>query len=327
MKARCVLVILALLICQLAVGADNFNKAGRTAMQFVKIGIGARQTALGEAGIVSVRDVNSMFWNPAAISGIQSTEASFSFNRWFADMNYYAGAAGVRLSNIGIVSLGFASLDYGNIQEALVKTGSGSSDTRTGGSFSGKDLMAGLSFSHEFTDRLSIGVTAKYLQEKLFVYSSSLVAFDVGTYYDTGFKGIKFGMSFQNFGKSVKFLDQSDREEGYDIPLIFRVGASLDLLNTGDAFFDAGPNHKLTLSFEALNTNDFGERYHVGGEYTLLGFLALRGGYRFNYDQGNLSLGVGLQQSISDLNVRVDYSFVNYTYLESPHRISLTIAY
>ena len=303
----------------------GFNKAGRTSFQFLKIGIGAQQTALGEATIAYIRDVNTAFWNPAGISGIQSTEASFSYARWFADMTYIAGAAGIRWRDVGVFAIGYSSLGYGAIPEAFA-TGS-SSDTRTGSTFTGSDMMLSASFAHEFSEALSIGVTAKYVQEKLYTYSTSLVAFDVGTYYDTGLKGIRFAMSFQNFGKSVKFLSMSDREEGYDIPLVYRVGTSVNIIDGENGFINAGPDHRFVFCFESVNSNDYGERWHIGGEYAFQKFLFLRGGYRFNYDEGNLSLGIGLRQKVADKDLRLDYAYVSYQYLESPHRITLSVGF
>ena len=317
--------ILALAVAT-ASGAD-FNKAGRTVMQFVKIGVGGHQTALGECGVVAVRDVNALFWNPAALSGIQGVEASFSYNRWFAEMTHFAGAAGIRIDGVGIVSAGYAGVDYGSIPEALVKGRGTSSDTRTGGSFGGGDVMIAIGFAREFSDQLSLGVTGKYLREKLFTYAADAFAFDVGTYYDTQFKGFRFGMSFQNFGESVKYMDQGAREEGYDLPLVFRLGTSFNLVDNREGFFSLGPDHQVVLSFEAINTNDFGERYHVGGEYAFMDFLALRGGYRFNYDEGQLSFGVGIRKPLAGVLVSVDYSFVSYERLESPHRVTVTIAF
>ncbi|HTY58853.1 MAG TPA: PorV/PorQ family protein, partial [Bacteroidota bacterium] len=283
MNRRAVVLLLVLGILAAGRVEAQFNKAGRTAFQFVKIGVGARETALGESGLASVRDVNSVFWNPAGLSGVASTEAAFSYNTWFGGMKHVAGGLGVRVGGVGIVGLSAVSLNYGDIQEALV-TGT-SSDTRTGNTFTGGDLMAGVTFCREFSDRLSIGVTAKYLQEKLWIYQAHLFAFDVGTNYDTGFKGIRFGMSAQNFGKSVQFLAVSDRTEGYDIPLVFRIGASMDIVGGTDGIVDLGADQRFTLSVESVNSNDFGERWQMGGEYTIGDLLSIRGGYRFNYEE------------------------------------------
>ena len=306
---------------------QSFNKGGRTGFQFLKIGVGARQVAMGEACISGVRDVNAAFWNPAAISGIQGVEASFSYASWFADLAYISGAAAIRWGDIGTFSLSYASLGYGDIAEALVTTGSGGSDTRTGETFTGSDLMLGVSYAREFTPQLSIGVTAKYLKEKLFVYGVDLWAFDVGTYYDTKFKGIRFAMTAQNFASSVKWLAQSDREEGYDIPLIYRIGVSIGVAGKSNAFFDLGDIHRFDMNVDAIHTNDYAERLHLGGEYIFSDFLALRTGYRVNYEEGNWSFGVGLRYGFGDVEVQADYAYVQFTYLESPHRLTVSMRF
>ncbi len=308
-----------------AVLADGFTKAGRTAFQFVKIGVGARQTALGEAGIAAIRDANSVFWNPAGLTGIGAQEASFSYSTWFADMNIVSGVVGIRWQDVGVFGLSVSSLPYGDIPEATIPLVGGSSDTRTGDSFTGHDLVAGLTFAREFTDKLSIGVTGKFLQEKLFTYSVNSYAFDVGTNYDIGYNGLRIAMSAQNFGPSVKWLNVSDREEGYDIPLVFRIGMSANLIATGDGFLDLGASNRVMLSVDAIHSNDYGDRFHIGGEYWFNDILALRGGYRFNYDEGNASFGFGVKQTVGGLALRADYSFVSYTYLVSPHRFTLII--
>ncbi len=328
MKTRIYLLCLALLVGAAPSTSRAFNKGGRASFQFLKIGIGAHQTAVGEVAVATFRDVNGVFWNPALITGVQNVEASFSYNRWFAGMSYYAGAAGVRWEGVGVFALSYAGLGYGDIEEALVTSPTGSSDTRTGSSFTGSDMVYGLSIAREFTENLSIGATVKYIREELWTYSENLWAFDVGTYYDTKFKGIRFAMSAQNFAGSVKYVSAGSQDvAGYDIPLLFRIGASIDLVSGGDAFLNAGPDHRLMLGVETVNSNDYGERWHVGGEYSFRDFISLRGGYRFNYDEGNLSFGIGLQQKISDMMLKLDYSYVSYEHLESPHRVTLTFAF
>ncbi len=306
----------------------DFNKGGRTSLQFLKIGMGARQSALGEASIALVRDVNAVFWNPANISGIENMEVSFSYVRWLADLNYAAGALGYRLGTFGTLAGYVGSLDYGNIPEALATSEAGANDTRTGSTFSGGDLVAGLTFSREFTDRLSIGLAAKYLRETLWDFDASTLAFDVGTNYDLGYKGIRLAMSAQNFGGDVEYLDQGRQSEAFDVPIVFRIGLSANLINDGgSALMDMGPSHRMRVGFEAINTNDFSERVHVGAEYLFGDLLALRGGYRFNYAEGNLALGFGLLPSVGDFQARVDYSYVQYDFLSAPHRFSLTLAF
>ncbi len=305
--------------------AQSFNRGGRTAFQFVKIGIGARQAAIGEASIASVHDINSVFWDPAGLTGVSGAQASFDFASWFAGMNYFAGAAGFRVDEIGVFAIDYASLGYGNIPEALTTIPGGSNDTRTGNTFTGGDVQLGLAYSHDFTDQLSIGVGAKYLKETLFTYGTSTLAFDVGTLYNVGYKGIHVAMSAQNFAGTVKFMSNSNNPAGYEIPLVFRIGASFGLVGSNNAFLNFGKVNRVTISAEALHTNDYTERLDLGGEYVFDNFLSLRAGYRFNYTEGNLSLGLGLKTRVSGLHLELDYAYTQYTYLESPNRITVMV--
>jgi hypothetical protein len=305
---------------------EDFNKGGRTAFQFLKIGVGARQAALGEASIATVRDANSAFWNPAGISGVEGYEASFSYARWLADMNYVAGAIAGRWGEVGTFALSIAALDYGDIPEAVV--GGSGGDARTGETFTGNDFLVGLSYARNFTDRLAIGVGVKYVQESLFDYSENTVAFDVGTTYDIGYKGLQLAMSAQNFAGSVRWLDedQADRQEGYDIPLVFRIGLSGALVGANGFMTMPGP-HRVDLSAEAINTNDFSERIHFGLEYTFNELFVLRGGYRFGYDEGNWALGAGLNPEVGGVRMRFDYAYVGYSFLAAPQRLSVSFAF
>ncbi len=318
----------ALLLSGVPTAQGQFNKVGRTAFQFLKIGVGARQSAIGEASISTVRDVNSVFWDPANLTGIETAEASFSNAWWFADLKYVSGAVGMHFEGIGVAALSVASLSYGDIPEALSSVPSGNSDTRTGNTFTGGDLMIGLSFSRQFSDQLSIGVTAKWMQEKLFTYTVSMPAFDIGTYYDTGFRGVRIAMSAQNFAGSAKWLSRSDRDEGYDIPLVYRIGAAIAVVNGSNGIFSLGDAHSVTFSTEALHTNDFTERLNVGAEYWFNNLLALRGGYRFNVDEGAWSFGAGIRlKELAGYDLRVDFAYVSYQYLESPTRLTLSFAF
>lgn len=304
----------------------GFNKGGRTAFQFVKIGVGARQAALGEASIASVRDITSTFYNPAGITGIENFEVAFSYTRWLADMNYVAAAVGGRLGRIGSFAISMAALDYGDIPEAILGAGS---DGRTGNMVSGGNLLFGLYYAREFTDNLSIGIGAKYLHESLWEYGAGRIAWDVGTTYDVGYRGITLAMAAQNFGGSVHFLDeeQTDSETGYDMPLVFRIGVAGNILGS-DALVEMFGPHRLVASLEAINTNDFSERLHVGAEYVFDDLLAVRAGYRLNYAEGNWSVGLGFSPpQVGGVRLRADYAYVGYEFLTAPHRFTVSLAF
>ena len=124
----------------------------------------------------------------------------------------------------------------------------------------------------------------------------------------------------------MKYLDESDREAGYDLPLAFRIGVAANVLGGSDSIVGGSPLHRLVVSAEAINTNDYSERLHVGTEYWFSDLIALRAGYRMNYAEGTLSLGFGLAPSFSGMDVRLDYGYVMYEFLDAPHRFTLTVA-
>ena len=321
--------ILLIIVLSSLQASAQFNKAGRTALQFLKIGIGAQQVAMGEAAIANVNDINSIFWNPAALTSIPSAEASFHYTKWIGDLNITGGAVGVNLTGIGVIALNYISLDYGDIDEALVTSPTGRLDTRTGNTFSGGDFAFGVGLARQFTDKLSVGINAKYIREDLHTFTSSLWAFDIGTFYHTGWKGIRLAMSAQNFSSQARWMfNLEENQQSYELPLVFRIGWAIDLLGGDELFLGGNPlMHKFTLSMDALHTNDYSERLHVGGEYMFYNMFALRGGYKFNYEEGNLSFGAGFNYMLGMLNLKFDYAYVDYDFLQSPHRFSISLAF
>ena len=320
---------LCIILLTASLGYSQFNKAGRTVFQFLKVGLGARQTGMGEANIAYVQDANSIFWNPAGITGIQGAQASFNYLQWIGDIHVFSGVAGYNWDGVGVIVLNYISLDYGNLDEALVTSPSGSVDTRTGNTFSGSDLCFGIGIARQFTDKLSIGLNLKYVREDLYIYSADLFAFDVGTFYNTGWYGINLAMSAQNFSSQARWLyTKEDEQQTYELPLTFRIGVSWAMLGGSDLLFGGDfDKQRLTFNVDAIHTNDYSERLDLGLEYTFYNMLSLRGGYRINYKEGNLSLGAGIQYDFSSVRFSFDYTYVSYDFLQSPHQFSISLGF
>ena len=312
-----------------SIGYSQFNKAGKTALQFLKIGMGAREAALGEATVASTKDVNAIFWNPAGITGIQGAEASFNYTQWIGDINVLSGAVGYNWDGVAAIVVNYITLDYGNLHEALVTSSSGGIDTRTGNTFSGSDLSIGVGIARRFTDRLSIGAQVKYLREDLFTYSSDVWAFDIGTTYSTGWYGVNIAMTAQNFSEQARWINTGiEEDQNFEVPRIFKIGLAVDLLGGEDLLLGGNyDQHRLALNVDAVNTNDYSERLHFGAEYTFYNIFTLRGGYRLNYEEGNLSLGAGVQYDFGYVRFKFDYAYVSYDFLQSPHRFTIFLGF
>ena len=51
--------------------------------------------------------------------------------------------------------------------------------------------------------------------------------------------------------------------------------------------------------------------------------FALRGGYRFNYDEEGLTLGAGLNYGLSGFKFKLDYAYVDVGLFEQVHMFSI----
>src|SRR6185369_10520043 len=62
--------------------------AGTTGNGFLKIGVGSRPEAMGEAYLALSDDSTGYFWNPAGLAQVTLPELSIMHLSYFADINY-----------------------------------------------------------------------------------------------------------------------------------------------------------------------------------------------------------------------------------------------
>ncbi len=269
----------------------DFSKAGSAGLQFLKIGTGARETAMGEAVTAIVNDANSVFWNPAGISYLEKGEVIFSHNQWLVDSKHNSAVIAYPVGSF-VVALNAITLDINEFEETTALQPDG-----TGRMVQAGDLLIGLAVAKRFTDKLSIGLQVKYVQEKLDDYKFSNVLFDVGTIYHTGFRQLRLGFALQHFGPDMKLVNQEFRT-----PLLFRVSAADEIISTKDI--------ALTLAAELVHPTDNVEWVNIGTEINLLEYVKLRGGYRINNDLSKISFGIGIDPPpFADLDFKIDYSY------------------
>jgi len=163
------------------------QRVGTSVFTFLKIGVGARALAMGNAGVSLANDATSLYWNPAAAAQVGCCDLTVSHLNWFAGIDYsYAGYIQGISDNIYLgFSAGALYTDPMEVTTEYQPYGSGEY-------FNYGDMFLGLTFSHKMTDRFSYGVTIKYVQENLAELVMSNVLMDLGTFYWTGFKSLRF---------------------------------------------------------------------------------------------------------------------------------------
>ena len=316
------LVLLAVFLSP--VSAQGLKKVGQSGMKWLSIPIGARGTAV-TAYTALASDANAVFWNPAGTAFSQGGHLALNQTQWIADITVNAGAATYEVAGIGVFGVSFAVVDWGTLNGTRrADNDQGYEDT---GTFSPENWGMGLSYARRLSDRFAVGGHVKYLYEQLgsnlvgdfddartFSADMNVVAFDIGTIYYTGYKDLRLAMTLQNFSQEKRY-----RQEYFPLPLTFKFGAAMGV----NQFFMDESDHTLTFAAEAQHLRDYSERLHFGLEYDFRQLVFLRGGYKANYDQENLTLGAGLKYATTaGLGLALDYSYVAFENFDAVHMCS-----
>ncbi len=315
--------VLSFLISETRVFAQqDVDYSGTSAANFLKIGVGSRPMAMGDAAIATVNSPEALFWNPAALTRINDELAiSFSTMDWLVETRNSYVAAAYKLEGAGSFGLDLQYLDYGKIEETTVYDQDG-----TGRFLSASDLAVGLGFARELTDRFSFGVKVKFINQTIANASASAFAVDLGAVFLTSFfdNSFRFAASLSNFGTKMQFKGQDlsitysvpDNPGNkqipaelstieWDLPLLLRFGVSDVILDNDQISW--------LIAYDLFDSRDFRVRHNVGTEVGLYKMFYLRGGYKFNYDEVNYTAGFGLDfQNIIDYKLKLDYLFLDY---------------
>ena len=81
---------------------------GEAGAQFLKIGVGARACAMGEAFVAVADDPTAIYWNPAGLRQLSKIEILGMQSFWLMDMGYQYLAAVIPLP-LGFGTLGAAA--------------------------------------------------------------------------------------------------------------------------------------------------------------------------------------------------------------------------
>ncbi|MBN2356886.1 PorV/PorQ family protein [candidate division KSB1 bacterium] len=336
-------ITLILLLVWMSGLAQEPYRVGTTTANFLEIGYGSAGVAMGDAYVSVANDLSAAYWNPAGLAFMEKSEAQFSYQPWLVDINTAFIGVGLVLPRIGTIALSLTQVGYGDMEVTTMEMQEG-----TGENFSPSDFAFGLSYSRQLAQWFSFGATAKYISSQIWHMNASAFAVDMGVLVNTMFfsfsgnreDGLTIGMSIANYGTKMRFdgmdllnpIDILPNEEGnyryvpgqfklegWELPLIFRVGVSLNPISND--------RHRFTLAADALHPNNNQESLNIGAQYALTipsaGTFFLRGGYKglamSDYEYG-LALGGGVfMRMMNNLGVRIDYAYRDIGILGKTH--------
>ncbi len=313
-----------LLILSVPLQAQGLKKVAQAGMSWLTIPVGARGASLGNAYIAIANDASSVFWNPAGLAYTTGIHAFVNQTQWIADINVNAGVASYNGGNLGVFAISFMAMDWGDFAGTTrANNEQGFIDT---GTFSPSDWLIGLAYARQISSAFAIGAHLKYISENLgsnmigsidspeeYTAKMDKVAFDFGTTYYTGYKDLRLSMTLTNFSTESKYV-----AEDFSLPLTFKFGLAMDMTK----LWSENEQHSLTLGVDAVHPRDFSERLHFGAEYSFQNMVFLRGGYKTNYDEQDLSLGGGLHYTFGEITLGLDYSYLMFTNFDAVHMFS-----
>ena len=284
---------------------------GSTGAVELKIPVGPRAIAMGQAFVAVADDVNAVYWNPAGLNQLGGAEITAQYDVFIETVRYQYLAIGTKLSKEAALGISGKLLSTGSENEI------DSGGNPTGNTFSESYMDIDLSGAYRLNYYLDIGLTAKYISKSLAGSNASSFAADLGMLYRTPIPHLTAGFNIQNIGPGMKFDQVED-----PLPLNFKIGVAYRMFD--DNF---------TIAYDTNIPVDNAVAASLGGEYWYKDTLVGRFGYQFQgaIDQNQvgiggkagLYLGAGVKIAFFKNYLGLDYAWTDVGFLGSNHHFSL----
>lgn len=295
--------VLVLAVTALSSAPALAGDPGSAGALFLRIGMGARASGMGEAFVGVAEDASSVYWNPGAMAAVLGTAVTVMHNEYLQSVRLEQVAL-THETEWGTLGLGFT----GMYMDALERRDEVATAIPLG-TFDVYDVSVTAGFARYIVPNTALGVSVKPVWERIDDETATGLAVDVGVYHVSRIEGVKFAAVAGNLGRPMKF----DAEE-YALPRFVKVGGSYErqLETYGDILF----------TFDAVFPNDDDFRQHVGLEYGYNDMFFLRSGYKAGYDSQGATFGAG----VSHGQFALDYAMLLIRNdLGDSHRVSLSM--
>ena len=232
-------------------GADTDRRPITVAVPFVSFAPDSRSSAMGDVGVATSPDVNSIHWNNAKLAFIENDMGfSFSYSPWLGNivddmsLNYLTFYKKIDRTNSFGASLRY--FDLGSIELT-------DNNAQSLGIENPNELAIDATYSRKLSEYMGLGVTMRFIWSNIpgelnqapDAQAGTSIAVDLGWYYTRPIivsgkeSELSFGAHISNVGQKLTYSAESN--ENY-IPANLRVGTafktSLDPYNTFTFAFD-----------------------------------------------------------------------------------------
>jgi hypothetical protein len=340
---RTVLCLLLAVFVAASADAENRSRIGTAGAQELLIPVGARGIAVGGSYMVFSTGVDAIYWNPAGLGRMATgVEASMSSMNYIADINVVYGAIGLKAGEFGSLGFSIKSIGFGKIPVTTTSFPDG-----TGEMYSPTYLTLGATYAKALTDRISVGLTANLVSERILEMSATGVAFNIGIQYQNlGTPGLNLGIAVKNIGTNMQFagsnlIQQAEAASGLRGTQYYNVEAASNEMPSsleiglGYAYkFD--DQNMATVGALFRNNNYQEDEYNLGAEYSFQNLVFVRGGYTMPGHSTNdvlgqrgyiydFTVGAGIHYNTGELDLTFDYAYRHMKYFDASNIISLKV--
>jgi hypothetical protein len=208
-----------------------------TAVPFLLISPDSKAGAMGDVGVATTPDANSLHWNPAKLAFVDDDMGfSMSYVPWLRalvpdiNLSYLAGykklneneAIGIELRYFSLGDITFTDI-VGN----------------TLGQYKPSEFALGTSYSRKLADNFSLAISGRYIYSNLTggqlaggipTVAGQSIAADISAYYTNPIRiggkdiDLAFGGNISNIGSKLAYTETTDKDF---IPINLRLGTSI----------------------------------------------------------------------------------------------------
>lgn len=296
---------------------------GATGYTFLKLGIGVRPVAMGNAFTALSDDGNAIFWNPAGLGILEGYYVSGMAMNHLEYFNYYNLTSAIPFKKkhtglgFGISYLTGTDVEYSERGEEI-------------GEFRNSDMLLNIGYGKATRYKsFSFGLAVKVVRSQLYTYSAYGILGDIGILIHT-LKYVYIGTVLKNIGTPRRFIERWECP-----PLNFRQGLAVKVpfgQNQCAVSFDYSvyPDIAPTYSGGAEVRIRSPELMEALGQGKISGF-SIMAGYQSGYESGGwsgFSLGFSVEVRLGeDLVLDVAGLLLSYGYLGTSERIALGLHY
>ncbi len=250
-----------------------------TGVPFLTIAPDARSGAMGDAGVASSPDANSIHWNPAKYAFIdQDISLNLSYIPWLRklvnDINFQNLSGSYKLNDSQVLAASLMYFSLGDIQFTNIAG-------EPIGNFKPNEFSVDVAYALKLSKNLSGGIAFRYVHSNLTsgipaggsgtpTKPGNAVAGDISMFYTKDVKlenkngKFNFGLNISNLGSKISYSEDNYYDDF--LPANLRIGASysvdLDDYNSFTAMLDINkllvPTPQLIVKDDDGNTDTLG---------------------------------------------------------------------